>query len=178
MLRKKNPIIAAVLSFIFGPLGYLYIGWKYLIMALVVFAIFTGVLMLVNLDPALFSPEVRLLIRLPIWLVLAAKAYAICSVRNAMIDAKDEGVNALNTFPFVAMAMSDLLVGIGMVYAAAIGIYASVKLFLIGKLLKGFLYLIIGTPILIWIASLAFGLIAMGIDALFAKGAENIFRKR
>ncbi|PIU61852.1 MAG: hypothetical protein COS84_10825 [Armatimonadetes bacterium CG07_land_8_20_14_0_80_40_9] len=178
MLKKKNPIIAAVLSFVFGPFGYLYIGWKYFIMAFVMFAVFIAVLILTNLDPAVLLPDTRRWLKFPLLMVLAWKAYTICSVRNALIDAKDENVNALNSFPIVAMAMSDLLVGIGMVYAAAIGIYVSVKMFLIGNLVKGFLYLIIGTPVLVWIASLAFGLIAMGIDALFAKGAENVFRKR
>jgi hypothetical protein len=58
---------------------------------------------------------------LPRWMryvilpVLAWKAF-ICSVRNALIEA----AKALNSFPIAAMAMSDLLVRVGMVYAGAV----------------------------------------------------------
>jgi len=37
---KENPVVAAILSFIFGPLGYLYVGWRYAIMALAVLLTF------------------------------------------------------------------------------------------------------------------------------------------
>jgi len=178
MIKKKNPIIAAILSLILGPFGYFYIGWKYFIMALAMFIVFVGILIFVNLDPSVLSPKAHFLLRFLLLMVLAWKAYTICSIRNILIDAKDKNVNELNSFPVVAMAMSDLLVGIGVFYAGAISIYVSTKMFLGGNLLKGFLYLIIGTPALIWIASFVFGLIAIGMDTLLVGGVENIFRKR
>jgi hypothetical protein len=78
-----------------------------------------------------------------------------------------------NTFSVAGMAMTDLLVGIAMVYGGALGIYISVVMFLDGNLIKSLLYLVVGTPMLVWIASLVFGFIAMGLDMIFfAKGAE------
>lgn len=176
-MKKKNPIIATILSLLFGPFGYLYIGWKYFIMALTMVTIFIAILALVDLDPAVLTSKASFWVSIPLRIVLAWKAYKICSLRNNLIDTKDKNLNAIDTFPFIVMATSDLLVGMGTFYVGAIGIYASIQMFFIGNLLKGFLYLLIVTPILIKIAEFVFGLIAMGIDALFIKKIENIFRK-
>ena len=75
------------------------------------------------------------------------------------------------------MAMSDLLVGIGMFYAGTIGLYGAARLVLEGRVLRGLLLLLLGTPLLVWIASLVFGLIAVGIDSIFASKMENLFRR-
>lgn len=170
-MTKKNPIVAAVFGFIFGPFGYLYIGWGYAVMAFAVFAVFTLVLTLTNFP-------------LPSWIkfvtlgVLAWKGFTICSVRNEMIEMDDPDVALLNTFPLAAMAMSDLLVGMGIGYAAAIGLYAAAKLILEGSVFIGIFTIFIGTPVLVWIGSMVFGIIALGMDALFVAGAENLFRVR
>ena len=110
--------------------------------------------------------------------VLAWKGYTIVSVRNALIEAGDEQASALDTFPIAGMAMSDLLVGIGMFYAGAIGFYVAAKLILEGSVFRGILVLFIGTPALVWIASLVFGFITMGADLVFASHAGNIFRRK
>jgi hypothetical protein len=169
MMKKKSPILAAVLSFFFGPLGYLYIGWRYAVLALFVFIAFVIVLSVTNFPIPTWMKYVILA-------VLAWKGFTIVSVRNALIDSQDEHVSALNTFPVAAMAMSDLLVGFGIFYAGAIGLYATAILILKGSVLKGLLLLFLGTPFLVWIASVAFGFLAMGIDAIFASKMENIFR--
>jgi hypothetical protein len=49
-------------------------------------------------------------------------------------------------------------------------------MFFDGSVIKAGLMLVIGTPVLVWIASLLFGFIAMEIDAVFAKGLANVFR--
>ena len=141
-MRKKSPAVAAVLSLFFGPLGYLYVGWRYGVMAVVVFLVFVLVLSLADLP-------------LPRWIkyvilpVLAWKAFTICSVRNSLIDAGDDEAKALDSFPVAAMAMSDLLVGIGMVTAGAVGLYISAVMLFDGRLLKGVLTLLVGTPVLV-----------------------------
>jgi hypothetical protein len=134
-----------------------------------VFLIFGAVLTMVDFPIPTWMKYVILL-------VSAWKGYTICSVRNQLIDSQDENVGVMNSLPFAAMAMSDLLVGIAIFYAAAIGLYAAAVLFFDGSVIKAGLMLVIGTPVLVWIASLLFGFIAMGIDSLFAKGAANVFR--
>lgn len=168
-MKKKSPILAGILGFVFGPLGYLYIGWRYAISATVVFLIFIFVVVVTGFP-------------IPSWMkyiilaMLAYKGFTIVSVMNNLVDSHDEHVSALNTFPFAVMAMSDLLVGIGMFYAGAIGIYAAVIQIIEGKIFMGLIVLLLGTPLFVWVASLVFGLIAMGIDAVFASKMENIFR--
>ena len=169
-MKKKSPILAAILSFVFGPLGYLYIGWRYAILALLMALIFVFVLTVTDFPLPSWMKYVSLL-------VVAHKGYAICSIRNTMIESGDEDVPILGSFPFAAMAMSDLLVGVGMAYGGAIGLYAAATMILHGGVLKGTLMFLIGTPVLVYIASLVFGFIAIAIDALFSKGMENVFRK-
>lgn len=169
-MHKKTPWIAALLSLFFGPVGYFYVGWRYGIMAVGVFVLFVLVLSI----PALPVPPWMKYVILP---VLAWKAFTICSVKNGLIEAGDDSAKAIDTFPIAAMAMSDLLVGLGMTYAGALGLYASGALVLDGSVLKGLLMLVLGTPLLVWVATLVFGFIAAGIDAAFAKGAKNVFRE-
>jgi hypothetical protein len=169
-MRTKNPVVAAILSFIFGPLGYLYLGWRYTIIAFVVFGIFVLVLTIIDFPIPGWMKFVTLA-------VLAWKAFTICSVRNRMIENEDNNIAILNTFPIAAMAMSDLLVGMAMGYAGAIGIYAAAILFLEGSPFRGLFALLIGTPVLVWIATIVFGFVAMGLDALFVRSAENFFRR-
>jgi hypothetical protein len=170
-MRKRNPVIAAVLSLFLGPLGCIYVGWRYAIMAVVVFSVFVLVVAVAGFT-------------LPQWLeyvilpVLAWKAFTICSVRNILIEAGDDQARALDTFPTAAMAMSDLLVGIGMVTAGVLGLYASALMMLDGRIIKGLFTLLVGTPVLVWIATMVFGVIAGGIDAAFSRSAENVFRRQ
>lgn len=168
-LMRKNPIVAAILGAIFGPLGYLYIGWRYALLAFGVILIFTLVINVAGFP-------------LPIWVryvvlfVFGWKAHTICSTRNELVGMGEfDRVQNLNSFSFAVMAMSDLLVGIGLFYAAILGLWVSVLLILGGSVLAGLAMLLIGTPILVWISSLVFGLIALGVDSL-AGGDENIFR--
>lgn len=168
-MQRKSPALAAVLSFFFGPLGYLYIGWRYAILAIGVFVVFVLAITIIDFPIPTFMKYVILV-------VLAWKAFTFVSVRNKLIDAQSEEVGTLNTFAFAAMAMSDLLVGIAMAYAAAIGLYVTVRLILEGRVLSGIGVLFIGTPMLVFIASLVFGWIAMGIDAICAAKMKNVFR--
>lgn len=167
---RKNPFVAAALSFIFGPVGYLYVGWRYAVLGLGVLAIFATVLALINFPVPAWMKYVILA-------VFAQKAYAFVSIRNELIDTGSTEVSALDTFPVAAMAMSDLLVGVGMVYAGVIGLYVAVRLLLEGSVLRGLLVLVIGTPVLVYIAGFVFGLIAMGIDAVFAPKMKKVFRR-
>jgi hypothetical protein len=168
--RRKSPALAAALSFVLGPVGYLYIGWRYAIMALAVFLTFVFVLTAIHFP---VPPWMGLVIMA----VFAWKAFTICSVWNHLIETDDEEALVLNSFPVAAMVLSDLLVGVAMFYAGALGLYVAATLFLAGSVLRGLLVLLIGTPCLVWIARMVFGFIALGIDALFARGAENLFRR-
>ena len=170
--KKKKPILAAVLSFVFGPLGFFYIGWRYAVCALFIMAVFLTVLAVVDYP-------------YPHWMqylvvaVMAWKAYTVVEVRNALIEAKENGqVQFLDSFRCASLAMSDLLVGIGQFYAGAAGLYIAARLFLDGKVFGGLFMLVLGTGGLVWIAGTVFMFLAIAIDAasaaLFGR-SENIF---
>ena len=168
-LIKKNPIVAFILGVIFGPLGYLYIGWRYALLAFGVILVFTLVINVAGFPLPFW-------VRYVVLFVFGYKAHTICSARNELVEMGEfDQVQNLNSFPFAAMAMSDLLVGIGLFYAAILGLWVSVLLILGGSVLAGLATLLIGTPILVWVSSMVFGLIALGIDTI-AGGDENIFR--
>ena len=66
-----------------------------------------------------------------------------------------------------------------MCFAAAICVYAGVIAMFDGAVLKGLALLVVGTPFLVWMASMVFGFIAFGIDAAvlaLAPGTKNLFR--
>jgi len=175
---KKNKKVAAILGFLFGPLGYLYIGWKYALMSLILFSIFTIVSMFLNLD--LYSLEIyaRFFARLPIMIVFGWKAYTICSIQNKLIEANDSFANRLHSFPIVTMAMTDLLIGVGMFYSGGLCIYASLKIIFGNNLFKGLVLLVVGTPIIVWTANFLFSIIAAGIDTIVSQKENNIFKPK
>jgi hypothetical protein len=167
---RKSPILAAILGFVFGPFGYLYIGWRYAVMAFSVFAAFVLVIGLADFP----MPSWIKYIILP---VVGWRAWTIVSMRNTLLDTDSGTAGKLNTFPVAAMAVSDLLVSVGMFYAGALGLYAGVTLALGGAVVKGALMIVVGTPLVVWVAGLVFGMIAFGIDAVFAPGMKNLFRR-
>jgi len=169
-MRKKNPVVAAVLGFILGPLGFLYIGWRYALLALAATLVFAFIITVVDFPKPPWMQYVFLAL-------FAWKGFAIVSVRNALIDSEDEHARELDRFAFAAMAMSVLLVGMGMFYAGLLGLYTAAHLILDGNVLRGALVLFIGTPALVWVSSLVFGFVAMGVDAVFASSMENLYRK-
>lgn len=164
-MKKKNPNIAAILSLIFGPFGYIYIGWKYFIVALFIFFIFSVVFILIGFDPSFLPQSARFWLKIPILLVLSWKAHTICFVRNNLIDKQGGDVKLLNTFEIVTGTMTDLLIGIGKVYAGVLGLYASIISFSEGNFFWGIIFLI-AIPLLVYVFGIIFTLITMGIDTI------------
>lgn len=178
MPGRKSPAIAAAVSFVFGPLGYFYLGWRYGVLAPITLALFTTLLDLIG--SLLLGVDLIWATRSWIWgpvlCAFAYKAHRVAAVRNELIEAGDPNVAALNSFPMAAMAMADLLTGLGMFVGIALGLVLSGKLFIGGRLLRAILMLVVGTPILAGIAAFFFGLVAMGIQAVFHRKMENLFK--
>lgn len=168
-MKPKSTFLAAVLSLVFGPLGMVYVGWRFAVCSLLVLGVFTLVVSVIGLP----IPEWGKYVILP---VFAWKAATMASVRNGL-DAVS--LRQFQTFPVAMMAASDLLVGIAMCFAAAICVYSSVIAMFDGAVLKGLALLVLGTPFLVWMASMVFGFIAFAIDAAvlaLAPGTKNLFR--
>jgi len=162
---KKHPAIAAVLTLIFGPFGYLYIGWRYALSCSIIFVIFT-----ILLSVALF---------VPIWLkyvtvlVLAFWSVQICQIRNIIINEKHFDAFAFNTFPVAVFAMTTLLPILTIVDTVAIGIFVSVRRMIGGEIGKSLIILLLATPFLCFVLYFVSSLIACGIDKLVLRFAPN-----
>ena len=163
-LRTKNPFVAAILSLIFGPLGYFYIGWRYglagTLFALVVMPIVGLTLALTGfLLPGVWGYAALL--------PIAWKGFTICQAYNATRLSRDLNLSesiSVNSFAAAAIAMSDLFVGIVQFYSVVIGLYASMEAFTGGDLTIGFLLLLIATPVFVFFNGLIAGLLATGFD--------------
>lgn len=163
MLKRRRPVAAGALGLVFGPLGYLYLGWRFAVIAMLLVLIFVGVLTVVDFDPA-GMPGVRDWIRYPMLLAFAWRAYRLCVIRNALIEAQDPKAARPASFPVVAMSMAELLVELAVVYAVALGLFGTYLLLSKGSIVKALLMLFLGTPVLAWLGSLLFGFLSMGIQ--------------
>ena len=168
-IRRKNPVIAAILAFVFGPFGYLYIGWRFTLTGLLIFFIFAALLAIINWP---IPPWMKYIILIP----AAWKGHQIASLKNSFIEANAEAeLRKFNTFTVALMAMTELVIAVGMFYGGAITLYASFLAFTSGEMWRG-IYFLVGTPFVVYISLLIFGLIAKCIDSIVAKDFENIFR--
>ena len=168
-LRTKNPLVAAILSLIFGPLGYFYISWRYgvagTLFALLVMPIMGLILFLTGfLIPGLWGLAPMIAI---VW-----QGFRICQLYNIecnfLAEARrsgdldvDEAIS-VDSFTAAALFMSDLFIKIVILHSAAVGLYGSMEAFASGNLTTGFLRLLIWTPLFVSINSLLAELLAMG----------------
>lgn len=175
--RGNDPQVAAIMGLFFNGLGYLYFHWRYAVLGIGTFIIFNLIMYLCGLIGIGFA------IQPPDWfiwlfgLVFAWRGYKIAVVRQSLLDSGETTLSELNSFSFAGMATSDLVVALGKFYAGAITIWISIDFFTNAQILRGILCLVIALPLGIWLASLIFGLVSVGLGALFYKKYEkNMFR--
>ena len=110
---KKHPAAAAILTLILGPLGYLYIGWRYALSCFIVF-----VISIILCSVTLFVPTWLKYVNV---LVLAFWSVQICQIYNMIINEKHSDAFVFNTFPVATFAMTTLLPLLATVDTVAIG---------------------------------------------------------
>jgi len=163
--KKKHPAIAALLTIIFGPFGYLYIGWRYALAAVICFVLFVILFTLVAF--------------IPVWLkyvnvlFFAFLSVQICQIRNMIINEKHSDAFAFNTFPVAIFAMTILLPLLATVDTAVIGIFAAIRAMIDGNLSKGLVILFLATPVISFVHYFVFSWFAFGIDKLVLLFAPN-----
>ena len=95
--NKKNPRVAGVLALVGGPVGFLYVGWRYALAATVVFLSFMLIFAFL-----LFAPPWLKYVNLP---AFAFMAYRICERLNGLADrGQDRAVLDADTWPVAAFA--------------------------------------------------------------------------
>ena len=164
-MTNKHKFIAFLLGCIFGPLGFIYLGWRHVIMSFIALAIFVSVLLLINIP--LF--DWAQYITLPI---MGFCAYGTANKINSFIEEERSNQNldlsVLRSFAFSAYEASGLLQFFAMAYSLVIGVYASVLAF-DESVFTAALVLFIGTPVIIWISGIVFGFIGKLFEVPFMK---------
>jgi len=171
-LSKRNPIVAAVLSLLTGPLGYLYIGFYFFLSGLIISTLFTLVLSLINLPFPHFFDYLQLL-------VYSYYGYKLAVVRNAFADdwgVTDTDIKEFKSFGFSFVVMTNLLMALTQFYSTIVGLYLVYNSFSEGKILIGILILIFGIALISWLLTSIFGFIA-GLLMLIFKVDKKYFER-
>ncbi len=162
---KKHPATAAILTLILGPLGYLYIGWRYALSSFIII-----VISIILCSVALFIPTWLQYVNV---LVLAFWSVQICQIRNIIISEKHSDAFAFNTFPVAIFAMTTLLPLLATVDTVTIGIFVSIRRMIGGEIGKSLIILLLAMPFLSFVHYFVSSLIAAGIDKLVLLFAPN-----
>jgi len=155
--NSKNPTVAGVLALVGGPLGFLYVGWRYGLAASVVF---TGVILVeVFLLPV---PSWLVFVNLPVFALIA---HRICEKLNSLADGEQHrGLAASQTLPVAVFAMTSSLPLLAAVNAAVMGLSTAFTQYMGGGVGSGLVTLLLVTPLFVVVNFVMGVLIAAGID--------------
>ncbi|MEA1964705.1 MAG: hypothetical protein U9O41_06215 [Candidatus Aerophobetes bacterium] len=175
-LAKKSPHLAALLVFIFGPIGFFYLGWQLVIACIMMLASFYLIVTLMGFGWFLSIWWVD-------WIIfgfIAYKAYSIVSAAKESILFDEDYEEIFGSgYSFALIMMSDTMTGIAMGLATAAGLYMTIiSIFVEKKVLLGLVMFFIGTPALVYLANMIFGFIAMMVDSLALAGRESRLKKQ
>ena len=164
-MGNKNKYVAFFLGLIFGPIGFIFLGWRHAIMTFLALAIFVTTLALINIP--LF--EWSRLITLPI---MGYCAYITAGKINTFIELNEQDdsldLTVLKSFSFATYQASGLLQSLALGYGLIYGVYASIIAFE-DSILYGLLILLIGVPALMWVLYMIFAFIGSLLEAPFIK---------
>jgi hypothetical protein len=98
--KNRNPTLAAILSLVFGPIGFAYIGTNYLISGMIYTILLNLVLAFINIP----YPDFIIWIQ---FLFYAYYGYKYCNLRNSLIEQNNSSDFGF-TFFFIGIEFIDL----------------------------------------------------------------------
>ena len=157
VLNKKDPRVAGALALVAGPLGFLYVGWRYAVAATVVFVSVIGVsVFLLPIPPWLMY------VNLPVFAFLA---YRTCETINGFTDqAQYRSAVASNTLPVAVFAMTSALPLLASVNAGVMVITTAFSRFTGGDLGGALVMALLVTPLFVLVNFVLGAIVAAGID--------------
>jgi hypothetical protein len=162
-MNKKNPTIAAILSLILGPVGYLYIGLNFMLSGIIVSVLFIFILSLFNFP----FPNIFNYLQL---FVYAYYGYRLSILRNIFVDSWDltvEDIIEYKSFGFSFVMMTNLLMALTQFYSTIVGLYIVYKSFAEGKIIIGILVLLFGIALIRWVLTSVFSFLSGLLMLLF-----------
>ncbi len=156
-LKRKEPKVAGALALVTGPLGFLYLGWRYALAATVLFA---AVILVVGF--MLPVPSWLIWVNLP---VFALMARSICEKLNNFVDeGQHRGAEASKTLPVAVFAMTSSLPLLAAVNSAVMGLATAASQFMGGDVGGALFMALLVTPLFAIVNFVMGVLIAAGID--------------
>lgn len=160
--KRKDPRVASALALVGGPLGFLYVGWRY---ALAATGLFLGLLLLFAF--LLFVPGWLKWVNLPFF---AFMAYRICEKLNGLADrGQHRSVLESKTSPVTIFAMTSMLPLLTGFDSAVFGVATAIPQLLAGDVGGAMMMLLLVTPLFALANFVAFVLIATLIDRAVLK---------
>ena len=161
--KYKKPVFCAILCFFFTNFGFIYLGgWYFLFATVALFVKLFINIFLINLN-------------LPNWFVwiqsvaFAWQAYALCGVRNDMIDDGITDKKFVNS-PGIAFVGTLMLFMLMLLFHYTAGaLYHAIIMIIDGRILGGLLVIFIGMPIIVYILKLIAGLVITPIQVAILK---------
>lgn len=164
MLPNKNMWLAFLVSFLLGPLGYIYLGIKYCCSAVIIFLGFILFLFAINLDPVhitsfLKNNPFNLLLIISLPSALAWRAYIMAKSRNSVIAENDGDAVAMlvgDKFAHVFAITLPLLEDLFLFYSAALFLCMAAGKFIGGNIVGG-VFALLGVPVVLVLINLTVG---------------------
>ncbi len=154
---NKNPTTAGLLALLGGPLGFLYVGWRYGVTAT---GLFAGVIFVVAF--LLPVPSWLVFVNLPVFGLIA---YRVCEKLNGLIDeGLHRGAAQCQTWPVATFAMTSSLPLLAAANAAAMGVVTTFSQFMGGSVGSALITLLVVTPLFAVVNFVLGVVIAAGID--------------
>ena len=153
---KKNPAVAGALALVGGPLGFLYVSWRYALAATV---LFLGSVLVFTF---LVVPPWLKYVNLP---AFSYMAYRICERLNDVEDGRQSsGERRSDTLPVAVFAMTSMLPLLAGFDAAVSGVAVSLKKNVRGDIGGALWMLFLVTPLLVAVSFVFSVVLATGIN--------------
>lgn len=162
-LKAKNTTIAAILPLLFGPFGYLYLGFNYFIAGISIAFVISNVLYLLHLPYPPFFNFFQLLV----W---SYYGHRLAVVRNVVVEEgplTENDIKEFKSMGFAFFMMIHVMMSIVQWYAVIVVLFLVYIKFTEGKYFIAILLLVFGISVAKYLLGLIFGMISIGIMKAF-----------
>lgn len=162
-VSQKNPMFAGILSLFFGPLGYIYIGFNFLVAGVAIAVIIGIVISILHFPYPSFFKYLQML-------VYAYFGYKFATISN--VFAADESLSAKDVEEYKSMGfafymMTHVMMALVQFYAIVVALYFVYHSFAQGRIFVGILILFFGIGFVQYFLGFIFAMISFGIMKAF-----------
>ncbi len=162
-ISQKNPIIAGILSLFFGPLGYVYLGFNFLVAGMAIAVIIALVISILNFPFPFVFKYLQLL-----WYAYFGYKFAILTnIFAGNVGISENDIKEQKSMWFAFYLMTHVMMALVQFYAIVIGLYFVYHAFAQGRIFVGILILFFGIAFVQYFLNFIFAMISVGIMKAF-----------